>query len=150
MDEKKKISKKRLYIGITLTFFGVVGGISSDIESIAEEGLAQSISSILSFTIPVIVLGIYLIRSYFQKVKKVEAEYVERVVLQVVKKNGGSITVTDLAASSELSITEAKNVLEDICKNGLAERRLTDSGAMVYRFSTVLTAQEKENAKGLY
>ncbi|MDG5787140.1 hypothetical protein QA612_06515 [Evansella sp. AB-P1] len=149
MDTMKKVKKTRLYVGIALTFFGLIG-MSAEIESISEDGLSQGLIGILFVAIPIIAVGLYLVLKHFKDVKKIKNEYLERTVLRIVKEHNGIITVTDLAADSDLSITESETVLEDFAMKGYAVRKLTDQGATVYDFKTVLSSVQKEQAKSIY
>ncbi|MBU9712356.1 hypothetical protein [Evansella tamaricis] len=148
MEKMKKMKKTRLYVGIGLAIFGLAG-ITADFEAFAEEGFSR-FASFLFLTLPVIGLGVYLIQSYFKKSNKIKNEFIERTTLQLVTKLNGKITVTDLAANSEMSITEAEKVLEDFSYRGIASRKLTERGATVYHFKTVMTTEEKESAKDIY
>ena len=58
----------------------------------------------------------------------------ERAILQAARKLGGKVTITDVAAESTLSFTEAKAALEQLAKAGACETQITDDGLIVYDF----------------
>ncbi|SDZ61254.1 hypothetical protein SAMN05421736_12119 [Evansella caseinilytica] len=94
--------------------------------------------------------GAYLVINYLDTIKKQKQELVERIVLRVAQVHGGIISITELAAASEMTISEAEEVLENFSRRGVAVRKLAGNGAAVYQFSTLLSAEEKKQAKSIY
>ncbi len=58
----------------------------------------------------------------------------ERAILQAARKLGGKVTITDVAAESTLSFSEAKVALDQLAKAGACETQITDDGLIVYDF----------------
>ncbi len=65
---------------------------------------------------------------------EVASREAERAILQAAKKLGGKVTITDVAAESTLSFSEAKVALDQLAKAGACETQITDDGLIVYDF----------------
>jgi TM2 domain-containing membrane protein YozV/predicted transcriptional regulator len=61
-----------------------------------------------------------------------EKETVERVILRTAKQNGGILTASEVALAANISIDEAKKVLDTLVNKGFAELRVRKSGTLVY------------------
>ena len=57
---------------------------------------------------------------------------VEQTILHCAKANGGVVTPTDVALAANISLDEAKTVLERLSDKGFAELRVRKSGLIVY------------------
>ncbi|SDZ61265.1 hypothetical protein SAMN05421736_12120 [Evansella caseinilytica] len=139
----------KLIIGIALVMFFGFPGLLGVLVAIAIKEMMLVIIMIV-FMLPFLGVGIYMIRSSIKKMKEQKAAAVERTVLQVAQEHGGIISITELAAASEMTISEAEEVLEELTRKGAAIRRLVDSGATVYHFNTFLSSDEKKQAKSIY
>lgn len=62
------------------------------------------------------------------------AENPEKTILRVAKKNGGFVTPGEVALEGELSVDEARKLLEKLAASGNAEMRVRASGVVVYFF----------------
>jgi hypothetical protein len=62
------------------------------------------------------------------------AENPEKTVLRVAKKNGGFVTPGEVALEGELSLDQARKLLEKLAATGSAEMRVRSSGVVVYFF----------------
>ncbi len=65
---------------------------------------------------------------------EVASREAERAILQAARKLGGKVTITDVAAESTLSFTEARDALDLLAKAGACETQVTDDGLIVYDF----------------
>lgn len=74
------------------------------------------------------------------------AREIEDAVLASARKNDGRVTVTDVAADTSLTFTEAKVALETLSRAGACETLMTDNGMIVYNFGEIAHAQKKGNA----
>lgn len=74
------------------------------------------------------------------------ARQIEDAVLSSARKNNGRVTVTDVAADTSLTFTEAKQALEHLAKAGACETLLTDNGLLVYNFVEIIHAHRKADA----
>jgi len=58
----------------------------------------------------------------------------EKTALRVAQKNGGFVTPGEVALECELSVDEARSLLEKLASKGHAEMRVRSSGVIVYFF----------------
>ena len=56
----------------------------------------------------------------------------ERMLLRLAKENNGKLTVSEVVLGADISIDEAKKLLEALVSKGFAELRVTKSGSLVY------------------
>jgi predicted transcriptional regulator len=61
-----------------------------------------------------------------------EKENIERVILRLAKANKGILTVSELALSANITVDEARKVLDAMVSKGFAELRVRKSGTLVY------------------
>lgn len=73
----------------------------------------------------------------------------ELKVLACVAGHGGRVTVADVASSCQLGLADARAVLDEMARHGVAEMLFTPEGVPVFEFPGVLTAQQKEQAGSL-
>ncbi len=59
-------------------------------------------------------------------------ESLERVILREARRNRGELTAAQVALAGEVRLEEAGAALEKLCSMGYAEKRLRDSGAVLY------------------
>ena len=64
--------------------------------------------------------------------KSHEKEKPERVILKLAKENDGILTVSEVALGADISIDDAKELLEALVSKGFAELRVRKSGSIVY------------------
>lgn len=58
----------------------------------------------------------------------------EKIILRIARKNSGQVTPGEVAIESDISIDEARKVLDELAKKGIAEIRVRSSGVLVYFF----------------
>lgn len=63
-----------------------------------------------------------------------QPENPERTVLRVAQKNGGFVTPGEAALEGDLSVDQARKLLEKMAAAGNAEMRVRTSGVVVYYF----------------
>lgn len=61
-----------------------------------------------------------------------EKEKPERVILKLAKENDGILTISEVALGADITIEEAKKMLEALVSKGFAELRIRKSGSIVY------------------
>ena len=76
--------------------------------------------------------GFHLFRTRLLQKDGRAAEERERAVLQYAKSQGGRVTVAGVAAHTELSVAEAKKMLEVLSTQGVADVAFGDDGAVFY------------------
>jgi hypothetical protein len=65
---------------------------------------------------------------------RAKAEDPEKTVLRVARANGGFVTPGEAALEGEMSVDEARKILEKMASKGNAEMRVRSSGVVVYFF----------------
>lgn len=63
---------------------------------------------------------------------------IERMVLACAQQRGGRVTIAEVAAGTQLSFTEAKEVLEKLSRAGACTMDVTENGAFIYEFSGLM------------
>jgi hypothetical protein len=63
-----------------------------------------------------------------------QTENPEKTVLRVARKNGGFVTPGEAALEGDLTVDEARKLLEKMAASGNAEMRVRSSGVVVYFF----------------
>ena len=71
---------------------------------------------------------------YAQAPTAPKVENPEKTVLRVARKNGGFVTPGEVALEGDLSVDEARKLLEKLASSGNAEMRVRSSGVVVYFF----------------
>jgi len=61
-----------------------------------------------------------------------EKESIEHVILKLAKENSGILTVSEVALGANITIDEAKKILDTLVTKGFAELRVRKSGSLVY------------------
>ena len=64
--------------------------------------------------------------------KEHEKESPERVILKLAKENNGILTVSEVALGANVTIDEARKLLDTLATKGFAELRVRKSGSLVY------------------
>jgi hypothetical protein len=59
-------------------------------------------------------------------------ESLERVILREARRNRGEVTAAQVALAGGVLLEEAGAALDKLCAGGYAEKRIRDSGAVVY------------------
>ncbi len=69
----------------------------------------------------------------------------EREILQAASQNGGHLTPTELAMKTDLTISEAKKVLETMQIESYCELKISSNGSILYYFRELDKGLDKEN-----
>jgi len=72
-----------------------------------------------------------------------------RRLLELARDRGGSLTAAEVLALTGIELARAERLLDGLCRQGLAEHRVAEDGTLVYRIRPLLSAQEKERARGV-
>lgn len=72
------------------------------------------------------------------KPRELSKEARERLILKAAQKHKGVVTPTMIAVESDLTISQAEEILEDLARRGYASLELRDSGGIEYRFPDLL------------
>ena len=96
-------------------------------------------------------LGVALLRGNGQRRRlTTRAEHAATAeLLRLAEQRGGSLTVAEVMAELDLSKDEAEGGLERLCRQGLAEYRVSHEGVMVYQIVGLLAREAKQRAEGV-
>jgi len=72
--------------------------------------------------------------AYGAEAARARPENPEKTVLRVARQNGGFVTPAEAALESDMSVDEARKLLEKMAAKGNAEMRVRSSGVVVYFF----------------
>ncbi|WP_223640972.1 hypothetical protein [Corallococcus sp. EGB] len=133
-------------IGGLLVAFGIVG-FGSEIDNL-RKGTAENTVTGFVLASLFVLGGLALIRSARRAKLPPElreaarpamsARDIERTVLTCAQERGGRVTIAEVAASTQLSFTEAKEVLEGLSRSGACTVDVTENGAFIYEFSGLM------------
>ena len=113
-------------------------------------GLAAYVLAFAFCTVlPVAVGGRLLADPRRRRLAEREQHALAAELLRLAEQRGGSLTVAEVMAWLGSSKDEAERALEHLCREGLAEYRVSASGVMVYRVGALLGAEEKRLAEGV-
>ena len=73
----------------------------------------------------------------------------EKMLLNIIKQHGGKVTPAEIATSSDLSIVESQEALDELCRAGAGELEIIDGGKLVYVFHGFLSAEEKSKSRNV-
>lgn len=77
--------------------------------------------------------------------RDIKKETPEKVILRVAKKNNGIATPSLVALEGDISLDEAKALLEKLMNKGYAEMRVTKNGSIVYLFPDLTEDPQNPN-----
>lgn len=71
-------------------------------------------------------------KEWKEKKEREEEKRLEKVIVSIAQKKGGSVTVSDLVSQTDLGMEEAETVLNRLVTKGYADIRVTDDGVITY------------------
>ncbi|BAY22495.1 hypothetical protein NIES2100_22580 [Calothrix sp. NIES-2100] len=139
-----KLVKK--FLAICFLLFGIPFSVAMMLEIInpntTPKDKNDAVAALTILTVPSTVLGGWLSWSLLQQKRKEQALLVaseqkrlDLVFLELIDNNAGSITVFQLAQSSEIPIQEAKQYLDEKAKELNATFEVNEQGNILYRFT---------------
>lgn len=78
--------------------------------------------------------------------KKAHAKNQHRI-LRLARDKGGSLTVTEAAMDTRITVEKTEEILRELTISGHAEMRISDSGLVVYHFLEIEHWDEKNRAR---
>ena len=123
-------------VGVTICFFGALGLIGSlgNLVEPGDKSVWTYVLATLFLGILPSALGLWICRHARRKGRKRAGESTERTILQLARERNGKLTVADVAMNSSLSSSEAKEALDQLNLDRLADMDVSESGVIVYRF----------------
>lgn len=135
--------------GVVLSLFGFVmmaGSLASEETNLAE---GSEMTLFIMLGIIPFLFGACLCFLSIRRGKKRRADEMENKVLQLAAQSGGSLTAAELAMHTNLSVQQAKTILEAFTDQKVAYLTLSDNGTYVYKFEGLISREEKEAAESL-
>ena len=122
--------------GLALCFFGTLGLIGSlgNLVDPGDSSVWTYVLATLFLGILPSALGLWICRHARQKGKRRARESAERTILQLARERSGKLTVADVAMNTSLSSSEAKEALDQLNLDRLADMDVSESGVVVYHF----------------
>ncbi|MDE2800241.1 MAG: hypothetical protein OXI94_16370 [Gemmatimonadota bacterium] len=68
-------------------------------------------------------------------------------ILRLAREKGGSLTVTEAAMDTRITVEKTEEILRELTISGHAEMRISDSGLVVYHFPEIEHWDEKHRAR---
>lgn len=68
-------------------------------------------------------------------------------ILRLAREKGGSLTVTEAAMETRITVEKTEEILRELTISGHAEMRISDSGLVVYHFPEIERWDEKYRAR---
>jgi len=135
--------------GYVAIIFGVFMGVGVLASGSGKHGIGGFLFALFVFGIGPIVLGILLVTAgRGRRPSELEARRAwDSELMRLAAKRHGSLTVAEVVAHADLDAESAERHLDDLCKRGFAEHRVTDQGDVVYRFQGAPSAEAKRSAK---
>ena len=116
---------------------------------------AEAVAAIITVVLPGF-FAIKLIRGYFGADQRVEANKVElrrrtlgAEMLRLAGERGGKLTIVEAVTEFAITPDEAKEVLDGLAREGMADFQVTDAGVVVYDFVELRRIADKESARGI-
>lgn len=118
--------------------FLTVGASAAMADSADLSQMVGNLALLLFVGLAPIGLGIWLLSSFARHRQEARRQREEKLVLQVAGQRQGQVSPVDLARLTALSLDAAHARLEEMARQGYAERDVNDNGAVVYRFPELL------------
>lgn len=100
--------------------------------------------------------GIKLLRDHFGRDRRVDANRAEMrqrtlsaEVLKLAGTQGGKLTIVEVVTALAITPDEAKLVLDNLAREGMADFQVTDLGVVVYDFQEIRRVGDKSSARGI-
>ena len=136
------------YVAVAVgTFFGVgvllnAGGSHSS---------ASLLLSFVLFAVAPVAAGAWLLRKPRPRAQALVAadRAWDSELLRLAARRDGHLSVAEVVAHADLDAGDAERRLDALCRRGLCEISVTETGVVVYRFQATPSAAEKAQARGV-
>jgi hypothetical protein len=135
---------------LALAAFMFIGYLGADVT-----GTASLFALLITVVLPA-VGGVVLVRggrgdrrTLAARREALRQDTVRSEVLRLAGQHGGRITIVEVVTTLAITPDEAKNALDSLSVQGLADFEVTDSGVVVYVFHDVQRLDEKHQSRGL-
>ena len=126
-------------VGLALCFLGALGLIGSLGNLVDPENTSVWTYVLATLFLGILpsALGLWICRHARQKGKRRASEAAERTILQLAREWNGKLTVADVAMNTSLSSSKAKEALDQLDLDRLADMHVSESGVVVYHIHGV-------------
>ena len=137
---------------LVLALFMLLGFVRSGADGISG---AEAIAFLIVVALPGF-FGVKLLRDHFGRDRQLEqnkADLRQRTlqaeVLRLAGTHGGKLTIVEVVTAMAVTPEQAKEVLDSLALEGMADFQVTDSGVVVYDFQEIRRLGDKADAKGI-
>jgi len=144
---------KKPTIGIVLIFlslFMLMGFFNADLEAGA---FVKLFSLVITVALP-LTGGAYIIYSHYKDKENfrlnkndLRAKTLEAEILKLAERKGGKLTIVEVMSDLAMNNEAAKELLDSMASQSLADVQLTESGVIVYSFYEIKHLNDKQRAK---
>jgi hypothetical protein len=99
---------------------------------------------LITFLSGFVVWGWYLVKGGLAENKALKELREEQLILTRAKAHSGSLTVSETALESHISIADAKKAFERLSMTGVCQVDVTDDGELCYRFPSLRPKGQRE------
>jgi hypothetical protein len=111
-------------------------------------GVAAYVLALVFCTLLPVGVGMALLRTGGTRRLAKRAEHaLAAELLRLAELRGGRLTVAEVMARLDLSKADAERALDQLCRQGLADYRVSSSGVLVYHFGALIGVEEKQLAE---
>ncbi len=137
---------------LVLSLFMLLGFVRSGADGITA---AEAIAALIVVVAPAVTGGM-LLRAHFGRDRLIaqnKADLRQRTlaaeVLRLAGTQGGKLTIVEVVTAFAITPDQAKEVMDGLARDGLADFQVTDAGVIVYDFQDVRRIGDKSSAKGI-
>jgi hypothetical protein len=137
---------------VLLALFMLVGFLRADLTA---SGFASTVAFLIAVVLPG-AGGLALIASHMGSRRRLAGRHdqlrrqtLDSEVMRLAARRGGRLTVVEVITELAVSTEAAKESLDALAMQEVADMEVTDSGMLVYAFRDIQNLSQKENAKGI-
>lgn len=137
-------------LGVLVALFSLFLVVTSVSELVSGGGTTETsvLIGLLVFFSGTSLLGAWFARKMLRKPGRSAFE-IEQAVLALAAAHGGRLTLAEVSTGCRLSVADARDALQRLCGQGVADLHMTDAGVEVYAFEGFIDAAAKAGARDL-
>ena len=133
-------------VGVGLCGFGalfIIGGVANLVDTPEGQSAWTFLLATLFLGLAPLGAGGWLFWYARQQARRASKESQERLILELARQRGGQLTVAEVARSTALSSTQAKQLLDQCHLDQLANLSVSASDAVTYTFDGIGHAPQR-------
>ena len=79
--------------------------------------------------------------------KKHNEVYIQDRLLELAQKHNGKLTIVETATELDIAVSDAQTLLENLCRIGMAQLQVSESGTLVYHVTDIISKDEKDRSE---